>query len=290
MNIKISNITKTTEIMFDNQIFVLNQIDFGSAAASLSTFTGINQIGTTITDRTISTRDINIIGYILADNEADMLSRKRDLQKMLSPLADFLIIVNDAYQLAAAAKSTIKYGVNRYENNALLAKFSITALCANPCFTEVNKRTVPIAYWRNKLVFPLVCTEAKPIVFGIREPSKIINIPNNSDISVGMIIEFKVKGDGVINPSLENLITKEKMQFSNVVMNKGDLITVNTNYGEKAITLTHDGVVTNFLHKMDIESDFLQLNVGDNYLKYDAEALSEQLSIDIEYLPRYLEV
>ena len=89
MKISLKNYDETRSLTFDNKTYVLNEKDLGSADINLSTFKGSSQIGSMVISRVIGTRDISLIGFILGNNEADMLAKKRYLQSVVNPLQNF---------------------------------------------------------------------------------------------------------------------------------------------------------------------------------------------------------
>ena len=66
---------------------------------------------------------------------------------------------------------------------------------------------------------------------GYREPSLIVNVFNNGDVSTGMKIQFKALAT-VINPSLTNVNTGEYIKI-NKVLESGEILTVNTGFQNK---------------------------------------------------------
>ena len=123
---------------------------------------------------------------------------------------------------------------------------------------------------------------------GHKNPELIVNVNNPGDIETGMIIQFKAKG-ACNNPSLFNVNTREFIKIKRNMV-AGEVITVNTNYGEKRISQYLDGDTSEFMNYLDLDSTFLQLQVGDNLFRYDAETNLNNLEVVIDYNPRYLGV
>ena len=67
-------------------------------------------------------------------------------------------------------------------------------------------------------------------------------------------------------------------------------IRINTNIGNKKVTRILDNAEIDFVHKIDLHSTFLKLEVGDNLFRYDAEENINNLEVNIYYNPNYLEV
>jgi hypothetical protein len=275
------------EIIFDNVIYTLNEMDLGTADAELSTFKGVNQVGEYLNHTTIGTRSISIVGYVFADSQEEMRVRKRDLIKLVNPLDTFDLVV-DGYRLSCVASDTVRFAVARYENNNKLCKFMLSAEAVNPCFVPLDETTIKVALWRAVFKFPLVLQANEPFIVGVREPSKIANIQNSGDIETGMLVEFVAKGE-VSNPYLLNLNTREQIKI-NKTLSKGEVIRVNTNYGKKTVLGTIDGEETNYFSFLDLNSTFIQLEVGENEFRWGADSNESNLEVNIMFSPKYLGV
>ena len=65
---------------------------------------------------------------------------------------------------------------------------------------------------------------------------------------------------------------------------------INTNIGEKSIKGTLSGVTSNYFKYRDFGSTWLQLGVGDNLFRYDADANVDALEAYVYFYNKYLEV
>ena len=173
--------------------------------------------------------------------------------------------------------------------SVILQEFFIQLNCLNPFWREPNESSANIAYWVGDFHFPLVIPHDTGIMFGHRQPSLIVNVRNNGDVPTGMRIEFRALGI-VVNPSLFNIETRRFIQFNNLTLNAGDILTVNTNFGQKAVTLRREQQTTNAFRYIDIDSTYMQLEPGDNHFRYNAEANLDNLEVYIFYYNRYLGV
>lgn len=284
--LRLRNLETNREIIFDSKNYVINHKDLGVSKAAHTSFKGINQIGEYLTNSTLGSRDISLTGYILADSAENMRIKKRELYKLLNPLDRFVLVYNN-FKLDCVAESTIKFSSKTIENNDSIAKFIISAYCPNPCFVPVHETRVNLAMWKGNFHFPLAIPSTG-IIMGQRTPSTIVNVNNNGDISTGIILEFIAKGE-VVNPSLFNVNTRQFIKL-NKTMAAGEIIKVNTNYGEKSVVSIYGGTTENALMYWDLDSTFLQLDVGDNILRYDAETNLNNLEINVFYYPKFLGV
>jgi len=82
------------------------------------------------------------------------------------------------------------------------------------------------------------------------------------------------------------------MEFIKIdkTMEEGEVITVTTHFGNKRAELEKSGIKSNAFNYIDFESTFLQLDVGDNMLRYNADDGLDNLSISIYHTPQYLGV
>ncbi|KEK17054.1 phage tail protein, partial [Bacillus manliponensis] len=107
-------------------------------------------------------------------------------------------------------------------------------------------------------------------------------------IETGMTIQFRALGT-IEKPSLVNVNTQEELKI-NKSMAAGEVITVNTRKGQKRIESILNGVVNNVFNSIKPGSIFLQLRVGDNLFRYDAESGIDNLEVTIYYRNQYIGV
>nr|WP_076177915.1 phage tail domain-containing protein [Clostridium botulinum] len=169
--------------------------------------------------------------------------------------------------------------------------FTVDLICPNPYWTYVEFNKKQIALWKGDFHFPLVISINKGITMGHREPSLIVNVLNNGQVKTGMIIEFFARGT-LSNPSLFNVNTREFIKI-NKGMAAGEKFIINTNVGKKKILQNLNGIGTDILNYLDIVGGgdtFLQLDVGDNLFRYNADSNLDNLEINIYFSPQYLGV
>lgn len=284
MDIKLVNQDFTQEVIFDNINYVLNEKDFGFADIEVYTFQGLNQVGKHVSGKAVEMRDVSIVGYILADSEEEMRQKKRYLQSVVGIKEDFYIIVDNEYKLCCAATESINYGLKWYENCGLLCKFLIEATAANPCFTRVENVNKPFPYWKARFHFPFHVNAQNKVIFAERQNNFISNVENDGEIETGFTATIHASGT-VVNPYILNIFTQEKFTI-NVTMNTGDELVVSTEYGNKKAELNGVSVFKN----IDLDSDFFQLEKGENYIRCGAESGQNNLSVTMSYTPLYFEV
>ena len=163
----------------------------------------------------------------------------------------------------------------------------IQLYCSNPFFRDTVETKEEVAIWRGSFEFPLELV-SDGIELGYREPSLIVNVFNRGDVPCGMRIDFKALAT-VVSPSLFNINTREFFKV-NRTMEAGEVLTVTTHFQNKRVELNANGVVSNAFNWIDLNSTFLQLELGDNLFRYDADEGIDNLEVAIYYSPMFLGV
>lgn len=279
---------KSVTIDKDTSAFVLGEVDFGTVPGTHYSYKFLNQIGVYIDSTALEQREISINGWVIGNTYSQLREYKAILNALINPLHEIEIIAYDTYAITFKPDYSIQYSTTDSENNEVLCKFLIQGTCANPMFTTPNKQTQLLAYDDAQFHFPLVIPESSGVIFGTRIKSVITNIINKGDVPVGMTITFTAKGS-VKNPSLVNVYTQSSLKISKT-LESGESIVISTLDGDKYVKGTLNGVTSNYFSYLDLDSTWIQLSLGDNILKYDAEEGVDNLDMSIDYYPQYLEV
>lgn len=277
---------KSIEITKDTSYKLVNIEGIERAELELNLVDNAHYDGSFLVSKRTRNRPISItVDYKGLNKEIE----RKKLISFLNPKNKGVLIVN-----YAETEKAIEYEIEDF--NCPLTNihddlsFTVDLICPNPYWSDITKNKVEIALWKGAFHFPLVIPKNEGIIMGLKQPSLIVNVFNKGDVETGMIIEFRAKGT-LSNPSLFNVNTRESIKI-NKSMVAGEVIRVNTNYGEKRIENILNGVTTNILNLIDLggEDTFLQLDVGDNLLRYDADINPSNLEINIYFSPKYLGV
>lgn len=274
-------------INISNREYVLDSVDFGTIQSSRNTYKYINQVGVYVTGTTLESRTINIIGWVVADSQADMTRRKNFLNRFVNPLQQ-LRLHYEEYQIDGIPTKTISYGTDISTNNEVLCKFMISLFCPDPLFHTENGTNVLIADWLPKFHFPLIIPKDKGIIMGLRSPASIATLNNDGSMPCGFVVTFEASGT-VKNPYILNILTQEKIRLVET-MEAGETIRVSTVPNNKTVKKISNGVETNAFNLLDLSSTFFSLLVGETYIRYGAEEGVVNLSVEVYYDTGYLEV
>lgn len=256
--------------------------------------TGINQAGGTYLGYHIQPRDITIDGHI----------RERDKSR----IRDYRHLLNHAMNPAYAATLTYTHGSFKriikcransalhFSSDGVFLKFEIDLLCLNPFWTDGQATLSELATWIGGFEFDsdngLELTESddNPLwEVGYREPRLITSIQNSGDAKTGIEISFSAQGT-VINPGLIDIYTREFIQV-NTTMQPGEEIIIQTGYGQKSVKYKKiNGDVVDAFRLLDIQSTYLQLDIGGNPFRYYAGEGEDNLDVVIRHQNQYLGV
>lgn len=271
--------------------YVLDSATWGEVEGTHHSYKYVNQVGVYVTGTSLGTREVSVTGWIIADTEQQMTERKAMLNRFVNP-QQLVELSYSKYRLKFLPNSSIAYSTTIAENNEVVCKFKIVGLAADPLFKDDREDQVSAASTKAMFHFPLIInkTEQDPpvILFGVREPSLIVNVYNSGAVSTGMRIVFKALGT-LTGPSLINVYTQEYFKL-NKTMYAGEMVEITTTIGEKKVIAHVNGVDLNYFKYRDLDSTWLQLDVGDNLFRYDAESGIDNLEVYIYFSNKYLEV
>lgn len=265
----------------------LQSVDWGTVEANHHTFKYVDQIGVTLYNTTLEPRQVMITGWVAREDEAEVKRMKQILNSLVNPKHTIRVIRGE-YKIDIVPQTSVKYSTTYKENNEYMAKFLITGYCPYPLFTDLYDNVVSVAYTEPHFRFPLVIPKNSGIILGVRQPSLIAEVNNPGDFPVGYTIEFKANGT-VVNPSLVDIGSQEFIKI-NKTMESGEIIRLYTQEGQRHIVGILGGVESNYFPYRTYDSSWLQLAVGQNLLRYDAEEGLSSLEVVITYNPGYLEV
>ncbi len=288
---KVKNAEELILDMVSTPNFILKSVDWGTIKGSHHSYKYVNQAGETVTNTSLNTRKVVIEGWVVAQSENEMSMLKRKLNSFVNPQEAIDLLYSD-YVIRFLPDESVKYSIAYNENNDVFAKFQINGTCPNPLFADSSERQMTFVMTVPSFHFPLIISESLPdkgVVFGKRTKNLIIDVVNKGSVAVGMRIVFKASGT-VVNPKLINVNTQEELVINKTLV-AGEEVTVNTNVGEKSVKgKIGNTALTNYYMYKPIDSAWLQLEVGDNLFRYDADEGIDNLDIFVYFTNRFLEV
>lgn len=271
----------TRSIYHTNEVTGLNDI-----RNTIYSYNSMGQDGDSFISSRIEAREIEIVGDINERNKDKMIEYRRKLTKILNPQLKATLI----YEYGDFTR-VIDCRVDNapiFNRKKLFENFTVQLICLDPFWRDINETRDDIATWTGNLEFGELELSDDGLELGYREPSVIVNVTNNGDVKAGIRVLFRATGS-VTNPEVLNIDTGEFIRI-NTTLEAGDELTLTTYYGKKQVSLKRSGIVSDAYRYLDIESTYIQLNLGDNLFRYTAESNADNLEVSIYHDNRYLGV
>lgn len=152
----------------------------------------------------------------------------------------------------------------------------ISVICPQPYFKAVNDIVSYFSDVSALFEFPFSISEAG-VEFSAITTNVRKSIINAGDVPSGVVIDLYAIGT-VVNPVIYDVMkrTHIKLMFT---LEVGDHVIINTNHGEKSITLVRAGVSTNIMGYLYPSSSWLTLESGDNVFTYNCDSGNSNLQI-----------
>lgn len=289
---KVSNSEEIHMDMVTVPGYILKSVDWGVIKGTHNTYKYLNQIGVSVNNTSLGTRDIAIEGWVVAQHERDMTAKKVALNAFINP-QEPLDLLYGGYKIQFNPDSTVKYSINYSENNDVVCKFQIVGTAHDPMFVDSLENRLSFATTTAGFHFPLAISPQLPeggVVFGSRTDSLIATVINKGSVPTGMRIVFKAKGS-VSNPKLINVETQEQLLISKDLVAEEE-IEINTVIGSKRVRgrIGETSPFTNYFVYKTLDSTWIQLAVGKNLFRYDADKGLDNLEVFVYFQNRFLEV
>lgn len=120
---------------------------------------------------------------------------------------------------------------------------------------------------------------------GYRTLKKEVVLSNDGDVPTGVQIQFIATRGTVVNPKITNTGTGPVHARK---CHDADRRRASHRHHDRHQVITLNGV--NYYQRIDRRSEPFKLEVGDNYLEYDADGNYTNLDVNLFYTPKYLGV
>lgn len=163
-------------------------------------------------------------------------------------------------------------------------QMQVSIICPTPYFKSAEIIYTDISITVAGFTFPFTIDETGVIISQLI-PNKVTSVINDGEFETGVEIKMRALADGITTPVIYNADTGEFLSVS-VILNKGDILRINTNKGSKSIVKIVDGVEVNIINYLEYGSTWLQLEAGINNFTYDAGG-AQWLEVIFEYHHQY---
>lgn len=281
---------RTSVDLTTKPFYVENINGFDGVDVQLVTSQGFDQDGVSMVNNYIEGRELKIEGAIYAETTWQMQYLRDKILNLFLPKQK--LTINHYYGgknrlISVWVEKAPRFSFNKISS---IQRYMVTMVAAEPYWRDVVDTLVQMANMKGGFHFPMVIPRNRGTTFGIKSASLIANVYNGSAVRIGMIIEF-IAGGSLKNPFLFNVNTREYIQI-NCEMTSGEKITIRTGE-EKTVKRRLNGLEMNYIGYVDIQGGgctFLELDPGDNLLRYGAEEGEKLLRVRITFTNRYVGV
>lgn len=242
---------------------------------------GSGQAGVSVTGSSITERAVEI-DFSIARND---LPYRRELLRAFRPSATPGRLVfrrgSDVWHIAAYVEQAPRF------TSGVMTTGTLALLCPAPAILSGDgdsSELKEIAQWIDNIEFDFgIPEDGHELAY--RSPALIVDVENQGDMDAGCTIVFTTLG-AVSNPVLVNAQTGERLSLT-IDLLAGDILTVETGYGVKRVTLHRNGEYINAFNTLDAGSAWLQMRPGDNFIRYDAAHNVDNIEVRIYYNSAY---
>lgn len=167
------------------------------------------------------------------------------------------------------------------KSNKKITECEIVLLAHDPYMKDIYETGEEISTWIGGMPFKF----SLPFSLKKRGSTKK-NIYNDGHVETPVKIYFK---GPAVNPKVINNTTGEFIQVIRE-LTADDTLIINTEFGNKTVEIVRNGVSTNAFHYIDLDSEFFNLQVGDNLIEYSSDNEINPQSVEIRYKNRYVGV
>ena len=270
----------SVEFSITSGIIIENLASLTQQNVKFDTTASNREIGEKLEHQKVNPKTLNIRGTILGESDAV----REQMMHVIAPLAESKLVFDDTYELTVYVKSSPD--IERYSMNA---KFSFSLYAPHPYWQTKDKTQTTLIGLRGLFSFPWNISDPNPFAFSEYVETGYVTVHNDGEAPAWWTVTM-IALDEVTRPRIYNMETGEYVKILKV-MAEGEQITISTEGEELAVTITApDGTVTDGFQYLDLNSVPFKLQVGENYIKTDAEVNTIALRASISFQPFFVGV
>lgn len=238
------------------------------------------KIGEKMEHQKVQPKTLAVRGTIMGESDAV----REQMMHVIAPLVPSKLIIDDTYELSVYVKNSPD--IERYPSNA---RFSFSLYAPHPYWQTKDKTQTTLIGLRGLFSFPWNISDPNPFKFSEYVETGYVTVRNDGEAPAWWTVTMLAL-DEVTRPRIYNMETGEYVKILKV-MEEGEQITISTEGEELTVTITApDGTETDGFQYLDLNSVPFKLQVGENYIKTDAEANTIALRANISFQPFFVGV
>lgn len=257
---------------------------------------GLNPVGATINTYKIGVSDgehynssyvniRNIVLYIVPKNKSnDIETNRLALYKYFRPKHKIRLYFQHDSRNVFIDGYVETVEISLYSQ---LEQFQISVICPQPYFLDISTAQGDFTQIENLFEFPFAIEE-EGIEFSRFGQIDDIYINNDGEVETGLIISLYAFGSA---SGIELYLNDTQyFKLGDLSLETGDILTINTNKGEKSVTLLRNGTEINCINYVSKGSTWFTLDIGENKISKIIGSGMESVNIDVSYYIKYIGV
>ena len=257
---------------------------------------GLNPVGATINTYKIGVSDgehynssyvnmRNIVLYIVPKNKSnDIETNRLALYKYFRPKHKIRLYFQHDSRDVFIDGYVETVEISLYSQ---LEQFQISVICPQPYFLDISTAQGDFSQIENLFEFPFAIEE-EGIEFSRFGQIDDIYINNDGEVETGLIISLYAFGSA---SGIELYLNDTQyFKLGDLSLETGDILTINTNKGEKSVTLLRNGTEINCINYVSKGSTWFTLDIGENKISKIIGSGMESVNIDVSYYIKYIGV
>lgn len=269
-NLKVENHRGDILTLTNNPNYKIYRVEgLNPPQASINSSVNTTQDGSKVNSARVESRNIVIYVSIEGDIEANRIN----LYKYFPVKKSITLYFSNGTRDVSICGNVEIIECDLFANKQVA---QISIICPNPYFKGIDELVTIFSDIMPMFEFPFSIS-AEGVEFSSITPNIRKSIVNAGDTESGVIIELFATGT-VVNPIIYDVFKGTYIAL-NLTMQPLDTIIINTNVGEKSITLVRAGVSSNAMGYMRKDSKWFIFEAGDNVYTYDCDSGNDNLQI-----------
>lgn len=260
---------KTINFNKDSDFRITRITGLSHNGVKFSTSQASGQTGETINSIKVQSKNVTIEGDF-----KDIYSNKRDFLDTLIPGMPVTFRVMDlSEKYDVYINAYVSTSPNISEDDRVYKQFQLVLYCNYPYWRDVNTSVVDFVSYVSGFRLPRSFSNTIPWKIAEKQINNLSYAVNKGSDKTGFKVRFEATGY-VKAPELLKVVTQEHIRLIDLEMQEGDIVEVSTYENNKYVKRYRNGAEENVFYTMDDDSNFFQLDIGSNPLRFDAAQAS----------------
>ncbi len=256
---------------------------------SVHTASSAVEPGSYVAGKKVEEREISVTFGV--DDWQNRELYRAQIVSFFNPTKSYTLRLNWCYKQVQIGCELQGFKFSEIESMWGILEGKLDLLCPYPYWSDLDNFGKNIAAITAQWAWPVSFAALKSThheagkIYGFKTFKNEVNLPNKGDVPTGIVIQFTAARGAVKNPKITKLSTGEYLRVI-VDMQKGDILTIDTNKGRKGVRLNGE-VISRKLEKL---STYFSIDGSDNIIQYDADENYTNLDVYLYYQSKYLGV